>query len=282
MIKVDHILEPSMCRKLALAATAVLAIAVAPAAFAADKSTPAPAKAAPAIKTAKASKAERDMADRTDPATRADFWATQVALDPADAEAGLKLASALRALGQWDKAADTAEDVTIRHPDNEDAFLDLARAHIGGGDGFGAVQPLKQAQALNVRDWRPISLLAVAYEQTGRDDDAVQAYNQALTLAPTNPGVLTNLALFKLGKGDPAGAETLLRRAAALPGANEQTRQNLAYVLGREGRMDEAEKLMRQDLPPAVVSNNLAYLQATLAKPEAPARTWDALKSDGG
>lgn len=273
-----------MCRKLALAATAVLMIAAAPAAFAADKQATAPAKPAPAkaVKPAKASKAERDMADRADPATRAEFWSSQVSIDPTDADAGLKLASALRALGQWEKAADAAEDVTIRHPDNEEAYLDRARAAIGGGDGFMAVQPLKQAQSLNPRDWRPLSLLGVAYEQTGRDDDAAQAYGQALALAPSNPGVLTNFALFKLGNGDLAGAEALLRKAAALPGANEQTRQNLAYVLGRQGRLEDAEKLMRQDLPPAVVSNNLAYLKATLEKPAPAARTWDALKSDGG
>jgi Flp pilus assembly protein TadD len=107
-------------------------------------------------------------------------------------------------------------------------------------------------------------------------------YGQALALAPANPGVLTNFALFKLGNGDTAGAESLLRKAAALPGATQQTRQSLAFVLGREGRLDEAEKLMRQDLPPSVVSNNLAYLQAILEKPSPVARTWDALKSDGG
>jgi Flp pilus assembly protein TadD len=273
-----------MCRKLALAATAVLMIGAAPAAFAADKQPASPAKTSPAkaVKPVKASKAERDMADRSDPATRADFWSTQVSIDPTDAEAGLKLASALRVLGQWDKAADTAEDVTIRHPDNEEAFLDQARAALGGGDGFSAIQPLNKAQALNPRDWRPLSLLGVAYEQSGRDDDAAQVYGQALALAPANPGVLTNFALFKLGNGDTAGAESLLRKAAALPGATQQTRQSLAFVLGREGRLDEAEKLMRQDLPPSVVSNNLAYLQAILEKPSPVARTWDALKSDGG
>ena len=270
-----------MCRKLALAATAVLMIAAAPAAFAADRQPSSPAKST-AAKPVKASKAEREMAERADPATRAEFWSTQVGIDPNDGEAGLKLASALRAMGQWDKAADTAEDVTIRHPDNEEAFLDLARAALGGGDGFAAVQPLKQAQILNPRDWRPLSLLGVAYEQTSRDDDAAQAYGQALALAPANPGVLTNFALFKLGNGDTSGAESLLRQAVGLPGANQQTRQNLAYVLGREGRLDEAEKLMRQDLPPSVVSNNLAYLQAILEKPAPAARTWDALKSDGG
>jgi Flp pilus assembly protein TadD len=271
-----------MCRKLALAATALMLLTAAPA-FAADRSdTAKPAKAA---KPVKATKAEREMAERTDPVSRAQFWSNQISIDPTDADAGLKLASALRAMGEWEKAADTAQDVTIRHPDNVDAYLDFARAEIGGGNGFTAVQPLQQALVLAPRDWRPLSLLGVAYEQVSRDDDANQAYNMALALAPANPSVLTNLAMFKLGKGDTAGAEALLRRAVAAPTAGQQARQNLAYVLGREGRFDDAEKLMRQDLPPAQVNNNLNYLKAAFAKPTetpAPSRTWDALKTDGG
>jgi Flp pilus assembly protein TadD len=276
-----------MCRKLALAATALVLLTAAPA-FAADKSdsqTAAAAKPAKAAKLVKATKAEREMAERTDPVTRAQFWSNQMSIDPADAGAGLKLASALRAMGEWEKAADTAQDVTIRHPDNVDAYLDFARAEIGGGNGFGAVHPLQQALTLAPRDWRPLSLLGVAYEQVSRDDDAAQAYNMALALAPANPSVMTNLAMFKLGNGDTAGAETLLRHAVALPNAGQQARQNLAYVLGREGRFDDAEKLMRQDLPPAEVNNNLSYLKAAFAKPAetpAPSRTWDALKTDGG
>ena len=62
--------------------------------------------------------------------------------------------------------------------------------------------------------------------------------------------------------GDAARAEPLLRKAASQPGATAQERQNLALVLGLEGRFDEAEKLQRQDLPPDEVDNNLAYLRA--------------------
>jgi Flp pilus assembly protein TadD len=278
-----------MCRKLALAATALLLLSAAPA-FAADNSdaqttATKSAKSAKPVKLVKATKAEREMAERSDPVTRAQFWSNQLSIDPMDADAGLKLASALRAMGEWDKASDTAQDVTIRHPDNLDAYLDFARAEIGGGNGFNAIQPLGQALALAPRDWRPLSLLGVAYEQVGRDDDAAQAYKTALNFAPANPAVMTNLAMFKLGKGDAAGAEALLRQAVVLPGAGKQARQNLAYVLGREGRFDDAEKLMRQDLPPAEVNNNLNYLKAAFAKPvetPAPSRTWDALKTDGG
>lgn len=290
-----------MCRKLALAATALVAIAAGLPALAADPAKPAatstPKAPAPA-KPVKATKAERDMAERLPPLARASFWSDQVHLDPNDAEAGLKFAAALRTMNEWDKAAEAAEDVTVRHPDNEDAFLDLGRAHLGAGDGFYAIVPLKRAQALNPRDWRPLTLLAVAYEQTGRDEEAQATHLLAQQAAPNNPAVLANLAMFRLGQGKAAEAETLLRRAVTLPGAAQQQRQDLAYVLGRQGRLEEAEKLMRQDLPPEAVDNNMAYLKASLQKAEAtphvavpaaaaptatqPARTYDALRSDAG
>jgi Flp pilus assembly protein TadD len=83
--------------------------------------------------------------------------------------------------------------------------------------------------------------------------------------------------MFLAGHGDPAQAERLLRTAYARPGATMQVRQNLALVLGLQGRFDEAETLARQDLPPDLVANNMAYLRAA-AQGGAPARSWDAMR----
>ena len=54
----------------------------------------------------------------------------------------------------------------------------------------------------------------------------------------------------------------------AKPAASAKARQNLALLLGMEGRLNDAERLMREDLPPEVADNNLAYLRAV----SAPAR----------
>ncbi len=103
----------------------------------------------------------------------------------------------------------------------------------------------------------------MALEQSERPQEALAAHQRALSLAPDNAATLTNLGMYYATHGDPAQAEPLLRKAAAAPGAGPQERQNLALVLGLEGRYDEAERLARQDLPPAAVDNNLAYLHAT-------------------
>ena len=248
-----------MCRKLLLAAT-VLSLIAAPV-LAAE----APKSKAAAAQPKKASAEQKAIADRADPMAKAAFWAHELEVDPADQEAGIKMASALRQLGQWDKAAETAQTVATANPANEEAWLEVARAKVGGGNGFYAIDPARKAQALKPKDWRPASLLGIGLEQSERYDEAEAAYRQALALSPDNPSILTNLAMMKAGQGDGDQAETLLRKAVAQPTATIQIRQNLVLVLGLRGKIAEAEKLMRQDLPPDVANNNLAYLKALAA-----------------
>ena len=239
----------------------------------------------------KATPEQRAAARKLEPLTQAAFWQHEVTIDPSDVEAGLGLSSALRALGKFDEAADTADRVAMIAPKNEEAQLESARTHIGAGHGFYAIAPLTAAEALSPKDWRPVSLMGVALEQDERPDDAVAAYSRALKLSPNNPAVLSNLALYYATHNDTAQAEALLRRATAQPTATPQERQNLALVLGLEGKTAEAEHLMREDLPPEAADANLAYFKAEArpaatpvqpaappAKGPAPARTWNSVQ----
>lgn len=278
---------PSMCRKPALLATILTPILLLSVpALAADKA----AKEAKAAVTApavvqpegprKASPTERAEARRLDPLARAAFWSAELEADPRDAEAGVGLSQALRALGRYDDAAAASARVLISHPNDVEALLETARVQLARGEGFFAIEPAKTAAAAAPRDWRPQSLLGVALEQSKRDDEALVAHRQAVALAPNEAAPAANLAMYLAGHGDLAGAEVLLRKAAAMPSATIQTRQNLALVVGLQGRVDEAEKLARQDLPPQMVDNNLAWLRGALGQGRG-ARTWDAVKAGG-
>lgn len=277
-----------MCRNRVLAATALLAVLTAQPALAlgwgrsakADKpAAPAPAAAAVASEAppAKATAQERAMIERMDPLARAAFWAREVNKDAADAEAGIHLAAALRAMGNHADAAQAAQRVVVLQPANVEALLEVARVYIAQNQGFYAIEPARKAQGLAPRDWRAASLLGVALEQAERDDEALAAHRQAVALAPTNPVALSNAAMFYAGHGDRTQAEALLRQAAALPGATIQIRQNLALVVGLQGRIAEAEQLARQDLPPAQVANNLAYLRAATGS-AGQDRSWSAVR----
>lgn len=278
-----------MCRKSALAATALALCLVPLAAQAKDKHKDAapPTAAAAAADSAtpkprtKADPAARAMAHRTPPLAAAAFWAREADIDPADPEAAVALSQALRAMGNYDDAGTAIGRLLTISPGNFDGLMELARVQIARNQGFYAIDPARRAQALAPRDWRPVTLLAVAYEQAQRDEEALAAHRQAQALAPNNPTVLSNYAMYCAAHGDAAQAESLLRTAVALPGATMQVRQNLALVLGLQGRLAEAEKIARQDLPPELVANNMAYLRAANGAivPSGPSRNWDALRA---
>ncbi|MEE2850824.1 MAG: tetratricopeptide repeat protein [Pseudomonadota bacterium] len=269
-----------------LATVALIALSGTPA-LAAD-----PTAATAAQARAPSSAAVRATYDRMDALSRSVFWASEQQADPTDAVAGVKLAQALRELGRYDQAAEAAQATLTLQPNNLDALLELGRAHSARGPAFYGVAPLEQARDLAPRDWRPYSLLGVAYEQVRRTDDARAAWNQALALSPDNPDVLTNAATAALTHGDAPGAETLLRRAVAQPTASAKVRQNLAMVLGLQGKMGEAEQILRRELPPEQAEQNLQWLRsrstggaatsgggAASPSPETDtARTWNSLQ----
>lgn len=290
-----------MTRLFTYAAVSALALAAPTAAFAAASAMtpvpPAPAAAAAPVQTPaapkpkKATAEERTAAERMAPLARAAFWAREVDIDPLDAIAEVRLASALRALGQYDQAVQTVSRILIIDPKNYDALIETARDYIAAGQGFYAIDPLTRAQALQPKGWLPLSLLGVAYAQVKRDDDAKAAWADALKLSPNNPAVLSNMAMQMAAKGDAAGAETLLREAVAQPDASLQVRQNLTLVLGVEGKFDEAETWLRRDLPPDQADADLAYLEAMSGKGQAEpaqapataaAHSWQSVGQAGG
>jgi Flp pilus assembly protein TadD len=276
-----------MSRTAAAAATMTLALWGLSGAVQAQTSaqTPAPAAAAPARKPADA--ATRASYDRADALSRSVFWAQEQQINPLDPLAGVKLAQALREMGQFDQAAETAQNVLTVQPANVDAMLEVGRAHIARGQAFYGINALEQARAAAPRDWRPLSLLGVAYQQVRRPDDAKTAWNEALRLSPDNPDVLTNAAIAQMGEGNAPAAEILLRRAAAQPTATLKVRQNLALSLGLQGKTAEAEAILRRDLPPEAADANLRWLAERTAAATTPvaaaetagsARTWSSVQ----
>ncbi|WP_292085474.1 MULTISPECIES: tetratricopeptide repeat protein [unclassified Brevundimonas] len=276
-----------MSRTAAAAATMTLALWALSGAVQAQTSPVPTTAAAPARKPADA--ATRASYDRADALSRSVFWSNEQQINPMDPVAGVRMAQALREMGQFDQAAGTAQNVLTVQPANLEAMLEVGRAHIARGQAFYGIATLEQARAAAPRDWRPLSLLGVAYQQVRRPDDAKTAWTEALRLSPDNPDVLTNAAIARMGEGDAASAEILLRRAAAQPTATLKVRQNLALSLGLQGKTAEAEAILRRDLPPEAADANLRWLAertaaASGAAPVAaaetagPARTWSSVQ----
>jgi Flp pilus assembly protein TadD len=231
-----------------------------------------------AQQTAGAAPTDRAAYERMDPLSRSLFWSQEFEKNPSDPEAASALPRALRELGRHQEAAEAAERALVVQPDNVEALLEAGRAHIARGQAFYGVGHLERAAQLAPRDWRPLSLLGVAYEQVKRPGDAADAWARGLALSPDNPAILANMAMGPLTSGDLTTAEGLLRRAAAHPDAGLQVRQNLALVLGLKGDLAEAERMLRRDLPPEVADANLAWIRQRAETGSAGARTWSSLQ----
>ena len=94
---------------------------------------------------------------------------------------------------------------------------------------------------------------------------------------PALPSVLSNYGLSYLLEGDLTSAEGYLREAAKQPGADSRVRQNLALVLGLQGKFAEAEAIASNELSPQQAAANMAYLKAMLKE----RGNWKNLKKQG-
>jgi Flp pilus assembly protein TadD len=129
-----------------------------------------------------------------------------------------------------------------------------------------ALQVLNTAHTPDQPDWRILSAQGAVLDQLGRHDEAQRYYASALKIKPDDPGVLSNLGLSYALAKDLKKAEETLQRAASLGGNDPRVRQNLALVVGLEGRFAEAESIARADLPAEEAAANVATLRRMIAQ----------------
>jgi Flp pilus assembly protein TadD len=213
-----------------------------------------------------------------------DVWGERYRKNPTDAEVAIRYADALRATGQRAQAVAVLEQAAIHNPRNRALLGAYGRALADAGSFKQALEVLNRAHTPDQPDWRILNVQGAVLDQMGRHDEARRHYETALKIAPNDPSVLSNLGLsYALSKDLPKAEETL-RLAAAQKGAEPRVRQNLALVVGLQGRFAEAETIARGDLSPEEAAANVAYLRQMLAqkaemkKLQSPAR---GLKTTG-
>ena len=190
--------------------------------------------------------------------------------EPKNAEAALAYGQALRAAGQRSQAAAMLEQATIANPGDKALLAAYGRALVDNGNFQQALDVLSRAHSPENPDWRILSVQGTALDQLGRHDEARRYYASALKIVPDEPTVLSNLGLsYMLSKNLPK-AEEALRQAYASGKADGRVRQNLALVIGLQGRFAEAEQIVRADLPPEEAAANVAYLKQMLSRKDDP------------
>ena len=205
--------------------------------------------------------------DRSDGDWRRDVQAygEQYRANPAKIGVALQYAQALRATGQRAQAVAVLERASIENPHDKAVLGAYGRALAEAGNLDQALEVLERAHSPDQPDWHILSAQGAVLDQLGRHAEAQRHYLTALKIAPDEPSVLSNLGLSYALSKDLHEAETTLRRAATQRPVDSRVRQNLALVVGLQGRFREAESIARADLPPGEAAANVAYLRQMLA-----------------
>ena len=184
--------------------------------------------------------------------------------NPEDSGVAIQYALALRGIGQRAQAVAVLEQASLQNSEDTALLGAYGRALADVGNYGQALEVLNRAHTPEQPDWRILSVQGAVLDQMGRHDDARRHYASALRIIPDEPSVLSNLGLSYALSKDLPKAEENLRRAAAQPAAEPKVRQNLALVVGLQGRFVEAETIARGDLSPEEASANVAYLRQML------------------
>lgn len=199
-----------------------------------------------------------------DPRQAVEVYGERYRANPKDADAALAYGQALRATGQRAQATAVLEQATIANPGNKALLAGYGRALADNGNSQAAFDVLTRAHSPANPDWRILSVQGTTLDKMGKHEEARRYYASALKIVPDEPSVLSNLGLSYMLTRELPQAEETLRRAYGNPRADGRVRQNLALVVGLQGRFAEAETIAKGDLPADEATANVTYLREML------------------
>jgi len=206
-----------------------------------------------------------------------EYWGKQYAANSRDLKVALNYARNLRAMGEKQRALEVVQQASIFHGDSRELAGDYGRLALDLDQAELAGRLLAIADDPVHPDWRIVSARGTVLAKLGKYTEAIPFYDRALTLAPGQPSVLSNLALATAMSGNAARAEQLLRQAEAADSNSPKIRQNLALVLGLQGKYDEAKLIAARDLPMETAAENNSFLrQVVKLEPKTVPSTVDA------
>ncbi|MCP4071312.1 MAG: tetratricopeptide repeat protein [Hyphomicrobiales bacterium] len=196
--------------------------------------------------------------------------------NPKSKEIGLDYAAALRMTGRVEQSLAVMQQMVIHHSKDRQVLAAYGKALASTGNLEKALKIVRKAQRSDQPDWRLFSAEGAILDQMGKPKYARNTYRRALDLNPNEPTVLSNLGMSYVLTNDLGGAETYLRKAIVQPSADSLVRQNLALVVGLQGRFKEAETIARGELPSREAEANSKYLREMLAQQNA----WKQLEKE--
>lgn len=190
------------------------------------------------------------------------YWGQEYAKKPAELKPALNYARNLKALGEKGKALAVLQRAASLHDDDPELASEYGRLALELDQIGVAARMLELADDPAKPDWKIISARGTVFAKQGQYKQAIPFYERALTLAQNQPSVLNNLAMAYAMGGDPKKAEDLLRQASARPDINaEKVHQNLALVLGLQGRYAEAKAVSAGSASAEMTAENVDVMR---------------------
>ncbi|HEX2841923.1 tetratricopeptide repeat protein [Hyphomicrobium sp.] len=211
--------------------------------------------------TPETSDSQQQPVKPSDPREAAEYWGKQYSKNPRDLEAALSYAQNLKVLGQKREALAVLQQASLIHGTNKELAAEYGRLALDLDQISVAKKLLEIADDPTNPNWRVVMARGTALAKEGSYREAIGFFERAQALNPGHPSVLNNLALAYTMSGEADRGEQLLRQASTSGGDNMKVRQNLALVLGLQGKYEEATKLASVDLPPADAQANTALLK---------------------
>jgi len=197
---------------------------------------------------------------------------------PKDKATLIHYSAALRASGQPEQAVAVIESGLAGNGRDPDLRIAYAKALVAAGRFQQALTVIDDTIDPADPDWNALSVKGTILDQNGRNDEARVLYQQGLLIAPGEASLYANLGLSYAMTNDLGEAEAQLRHAVTMRGATSQIRQNLALVVGLQGRFDESRALFASELGPEQVEADMAYIRALLTQQN----RWDLIEGAEG
>lgn len=185
---------------------------------------------------------------------------------PGDKRVSLEYAAALRANGQHPQAVAVLQRTSIGNVGDHEVAAAYGKALADVGRFEEATQVLSTAHSEDRPNWRVLSTLGSISDQMNNHTRARDFYHRALQIAPNEPSILNNLGLSYVLTKELALAETTLRKAASLPGADQRVHANLALALKLQGRNAGGNAASAAAAPAPVAAPSAAPLVPSATK----------------
>lgn len=181
----------------------------------------------------------------------------------------LGLAKNQRYAGAVRESIKTTKKGIERFGERPALIIELAKGQIAGQMLSAASETVATGKQTAPQNWEVYATSGILHDRQSRFDEAQADYRRALELSPGNVAVLNNLALSLAQSGQLDEAIATLRKVTDTENSTPQTRQNLALLYALQGEYEKAEKLIREDLPPAQAKENIEKLRRIGQRKEA-------------